>query len=75
MVENLSQVDTFKDLVADPDRRFHKFFDFYCNVALNPTFNIDKYLRSSKEMIRMANVYFSEKDYFYAFVIYSRFVV
>lgn len=72
----LSQIqETFKELVGDPDERFHKFFDFYCDIKLNSSFSIEKYLRSNREMIRMANIYFKEQDYFHAFVLYSRYVV
>ncbi len=77
MTTHTSQIqETFYDeLVSDPDARFKKFFDFYCTVNLLPTFTIERYLRSSKELIRMANVYFGENDYLHAFVLYSRFIV
>lgn len=64
---------TFQELIEDPDERFKKFFDFYCDVKINEQFSIDKYLRSGKEMIRMADVYLHEKDYLHAFILYSRY--
>jgi hypothetical protein len=67
--------ETFKDLVNEPDKRFQKFFKHYCDVPLNPSFSVERYHRSGKEMIRMANIYFTEKDYFHAFVLYSRYLV
>lgn len=68
--------ETFYDeLVADPSARFQKFFNFYCTVSIVPSFPIDRYLRSSKELIRMANVYFGENDYLHAFILYSRFII
>jgi hypothetical protein len=67
--------DTFRDLINDPDKRFHKFFDFYCDVQIKPDFTVEKYFRSGKEMIRMANIYFTENDYFHSFVLYSRYIV
>ena len=77
MTLSTSQIqETFRDeLIDDPDKRFHKFFQHYCDVNLNLSFSVEKYYRSGKEMIRMANIYFNEKDYFHAFVIYSRFLV
>ena len=68
--------ETFRDYVTEPDKRFQKFFDFYCNnLYMNHELSIEKYIRSSKEMIRMANVYFGEQDYLHAFVLYSRYTV
>jgi STAM-binding protein len=64
--------ETFKELVDQPDKRFQKFFNFYCDVKYDPSVSIDKYIRSGKELIRMANIYFSEQDYLHAFVLYSR---
>lgn len=72
----LSQVsETFRDLVDEPDKRFQRFFDYYCNVKLNSSFGIERYVRSGREMLRMANIYFKEQDAFHAFVIYSRYAV
>lgn len=70
-----SQIHTFKDFINDPDKRFKEFFSFNCDVKLNPSFSIEKYLRSGRELIRMANVYFDERDYIHSFVLYSRYVV
>lgn len=68
--------DTFYDgLAGDPDARFQKFFNFYCTVSLIPSFPVERYIRSSKELVRMANIYFEEKDYLHAFVLYSRFII
>ena len=67
--------NTFSDLVDDPDKRFQAFFAFYCDVKYDPSISIDKYIRSGKELYRMANVYFSEHDYLHAFVLYSRHIV
>jgi hypothetical protein len=69
--------ETFRDLVDQPDKRFQKFFQYYCTdtINVNPSFSLTNYHRSGKEMIRMANIYFGEKDYFHAFVLYSRFLV
>lgn len=72
----LSQVsETFRDLVDEPDKRFQRFFDYYCNVRLNSSFGIERYVRSSREMLRIGNIYYKEHDVFHAFVIYSRYVV
>ncbi|CAF0774921.1 unnamed protein product [Brachionus calyciflorus] len=70
-----SQVNTFKDLIDEPDRRFKEFFNFHTDVKINPSFSIAKYIRSGRELIRMGNIYFSEHDYLQAFVLYSRFAV
>ncbi len=67
--------DTFKDLVAEPDQRFKKFFEFYTDVKVSASFGVDRYLRSGREMLRMANIYYKEQDVFHAFVLYSRYVV
>jgi hypothetical protein len=67
--------ETFKEFIQEPDKRFQAFFKYYCDVNLNPGFSVEKYHRSGKEMIRMANIYFAEKDYLHAFVLYSRFLV
>jgi STAM-binding protein len=64
--------ETFKDLVDEPDKRFQKFFNYYCDVKYDPSVSIDKYIRSGKELLRMANIYFSEQDFLHAFVLYSR---
>ena len=74
-LQNSQIQNTFTELVDEPDKRFQKFFNFYCDLNINPTFSVEKYYRSGKEMIRMANVYFSEQDYFYSFVLYSRYLV
>lgn len=72
----LSQVSgTFREFIDDPDKRFQRFFDFYCNVKLSAGFSVDRYVRSGREMMRMANIYFTENDVFHAFVIYSRYAV
>ncbi len=67
--------ETFDDLISDPDKRFKKFFEFYCDVKIHDDFSIDKYLRSGKEIIRMANVYLGEQNYFTAFILYSRYTM
>jgi len=67
--------ETFYNLVAEPTKRFHTFFDHYCNVNVNLATPVHSYVRSGKEIIRMANVYFGEHDYFHAFVLYSRFLI
>jgi hypothetical protein len=66
--------ETFKDLIDDPDKRFKRFFEFYCDINVSNEFNIDKYLRSGKEMLRMADIYYREKDYLHSFILYSRYV-
>lgn len=72
----LSQVsETFREFVDDPDKRFQHFFDFYCDVRLSAGFSAERYVRSGREMLRMANIYYKENDIFHAFVIYSRYVV
>ena len=65
----------YKELVDNPDERFKKFFEFYCDIKINESFSIDKYLRSGKEMIRMADVYLYEKNYLHAFILYSRYAM
>ena len=68
--------ETFYDeLGGDSNARFQKLFNFYCSVSLVPTMPVDRYIRSSKELLRMANIYFEEKDYLHAFVLYSRFIM
>jgi hypothetical protein len=67
--------DTFNEFCSDPDKRFQKFFSFYCDVQLIDTFPIERYMRSGKELIRMANIYYQENDDFHAFVLYSRFIM
>jgi len=68
--------ETFVNLVDDPTKRFQTFFEYYCS-SLNVNFAtpVSSYLRSGKEIIRMANVYFGEHDYFHAFILYSRFII
>lgn len=74
---NSSQIkETFyNELAGDSQKRFQKLFSFYCTINIVPTFPIDRYVRSSKELIRMANIYFEEKDYLHSFVLYSRFII
>ena len=69
--------DTFGgdgELIADPDARYKHFFEFYCNMPLLPNCSIQSYMRNSREMLRIAGVYYNEHDYLYAFVIYSRYL-
>lgn len=72
---NSSQIHTFPDFINDPDKRFKEFFEYNCVVKLNSSCSINRYIRSAKELIRMANIYFSEHNYLYAFALYSRYVV
>ena len=65
--------DTFTQYVDDPENRFAEFFKFYCDVKINAEVSADKYLRSGKEVMRMANIYLQEKDYLYAFVLLTRY--
>lgn len=75
-LENSQIKETFSnELAGDPDARFQRVFKFYCTVSLIPSFPIERYFRSSKELIRMANIYFEEKDYLHAFILYSRFII
>ena len=68
--------ETFVNLVEDPAKRFQTFFEHYCNnLNVNVGTPVSSYLRSGKEIIRMANVYFGEHDYFHAFILYSRFII
>lgn len=68
--------ETFEELINEPDNRFRKFFDFYCNnIELKDSTSIEIYMRSGKEMLRMADVYLHEKDYLHAFVLYSRYIM
>lgn len=68
-------LNTFVDLVNDPDSRFRKFFEYNTKIDIDPKYSIEKYIKSRRELIRMANVYFSEQDYFQAFILYSRYAV
>jgi hypothetical protein len=70
---NSNITERFEALVADPVKRFQMFFDFYCDVKIREDFSIDQYVRSGKELLRMANIYLSEKNYFHSFVLYSRY--
>ncbi|RNA32504.1 STAM-binding -like A [Brachionus plicatilis] len=70
-----SQLNTYTDLVSDPELRFRKFFDFNTKIEIDPKYNIEKYIRSGRQILRMADVYFSEHDYLHAFILYSRFAV
>jgi len=65
--------DTFTQYVDDPEKRFAEFFKFYCDVKINAEVSADKYLRSGKEVMRMAIIYLQEKDYLYAFVLLTRY--
>ena len=67
--------ETFVDLIDEPDKRFQKFFNFFVDVNVNPSLKVDQYFRTGKELLRMANIYFSEQDVLYAFVLYSRYLV
>lgn len=70
-----SQLNTYTELINDPDLRFRKFFEFNTKIDIDPKYSIEKYIRSGKQLIRMANVYYSEQDYIQAFILYSRFAV
>jgi STAM-binding protein len=72
MTANSQIQETFRDLVDEPDKRFQKFFKFYCDVPYDPSIGLDKYIRSGKELLRMANIYMSEQDFLHAFILYSR---
>ncbi len=67
--------EKFEEYITDPDKRFKKFFEFYCDVKIRDDFSIDKYVRSGKELLRMANVYLSEQSYYHSFVLYSRYTM
>ncbi len=67
--------DTFREFIEDPIERYQKFFLFYCDVQFSPSRPIGMYMRSGKELLRMGNIYYAEKDYFHAFVLYSRYIV
>lgn len=69
--------ESFQDLVDEPEKRFQEFFSFYCDkcLSLSPGLKIQQYLRSGQGLIRMGNVYFNERDYFQAFVFYSRYAL
>lgn len=70
-----SRLNTFVDLINDPDLRFRKFFEFNTKINIDPKYSIEKYIRSGKQLIRMANVYYSEQDYLQAFILYSRYAL
>ncbi len=66
--------ETFGDLVADPDARYKRFYEVYCNMPLTPNYSIQSYMRNSRELLRIACVYYDEHDFVYSFVIYTRYL-
>lgn len=71
----MSQQETFAELVGEPDKRWSKFFETDCSVHVNTGVKIEQYVRSGKEMLRMGNVYYAEKNKMQAFIIYSRYLI
>ena len=57
-----------------PAERVRALCDYGCKITVDHNIPARRYFRSGLEMIRMANVYYDEKDFESAFVLYSKFI-
>ena len=62
------------DNIRDVDERVRALCNYGCNVQVDFTIPARRYYRSGLEMVRMANVYFQEKQFENAFVLYSKYI-
>ncbi len=60
--------------IRDPQERVRAICMYGCKVEVDPKIPPRRYFRSGLEMIRMANVYYDEKNYESAYILYSKFI-
>ena len=62
------------DDIRDPGERVRAVCMYGCQVEVDPCIPPRRYFRSGMEMIRMANVYYDEREYEKAYILYSKFI-
>ena len=62
------------DDIRDPHERVRAVCMYGCQVEVDPCIPPRRYFRSGMEMIRMANVYYDEREYEKAYILYSKFI-
>ena len=60
--------------IRDPSERVRALCSYACQVDVDVKVPAKRYFRSGLEMVRMANVYYSEGDLEKAFMLYSKFL-